>query len=294
MKPLFILWDKVYQKTSDPIDEKWLLWAWEASLRCFKGEFGKNEILRPRLVLVLFHLSLEGSTPEICLKRCTARNPELTDCVVRDGFNSFLTRGTPSSKSAFSVDDVSKPWNMHFRLSALLLSTMSFAEDTELNTCESMIVDAVLLGHHHLICGNSRQTWIDLCQRARADHHDLTIKHMDKFPQAYLKRFVTQCKDASYSAVSTLTFVSPETVLPRIMEQLQADINSTVANVLTKFDLGVWKLTPEGTTYVDGQLLWDEETRRNITTKRAAATKSLTKQRQALVNAQLEEEAKIR
>lgn len=58
--------------------------------------------------------------------------------------------------------------------------------------------------------------------------------------------------DASSSAVGTLAFVSPATVLPRIIDQLRADINPSVVNTLTDADFGVW-LTPEGTTYVDGQ-----------------------------------------
>jgi hypothetical protein len=39
--------------------------------------------------------------------------------------------------------------------------------------------------------------------------------------------------------------------LPRIVDQLRADINPSVVNMLTETDFGVW-LTPEGTTYVDG------------------------------------------
>jgi hypothetical protein len=49
-----------------------------------------------------------------------------------------------------------------------------------------------------------------------------------------------------------LAFVSPATVLPRIVDQLWADINPSVVNALTETDIGIW-LTPEGTTYVDGQ-----------------------------------------
>ena len=45
-KPSFLLWDKVYQKLSDSIDENWLLQAWEASLLYYKSEFVKNENLR--------------------------------------------------------------------------------------------------------------------------------------------------------------------------------------------------------------------------------------------------------
>lgn len=57
---------------------------------------------------------------------------------------------------------------------------------------------------------------------------------------------------ASYRAVSTLAFVAPEVVLPRIVEQLHADINADEINSLTDQDLGIWA-TPEGTAYVDGK-----------------------------------------
>ncbi|KAG6864935.1 hypothetical protein C0991_006286 [Blastosporella zonata] len=317
-KPSFLLWDKVYQKTNDPTDEKWLLHAWVVALMYYKSEFGKNESLRSQLGLVLIHLILDGSTPEIrrevnaVVERCTKVLPELTNKVVRDGLNAFLARGTPVSKS--SDDGSSVPWNKHSRLVALLLSAVSFDEEAEPKVREGVIVETVLIGHHHLICDNSRQTWIDLCQRARADPHDLTTKHLDKLLKLILSGSAADSNfgfaDASYSAVSTLAFVAPEAVLPRVMEQLRADINPTVVNSLTEFDFGVW-LTPEGTTCVDvlaskteakvttkgkdSELAkWDEEIRRNIATKKAAASKSLTKQQQALVNAQLEEEAKVR
>lgn len=55
---------------------------------------------------------------------------------------------------------------------------------------------------------------------------------------------------ASYDAVRTLVFVSPAKVLPRVMEQLLADINAVEINGLSELELGVW-LTPEGTTYID-------------------------------------------
>lgn len=59
--------------------------------------------------------------------------------------------------------------------------------------------------------------------------------------------------NASSSAVGTLAFVSPATVLPRIVDKLRADINPSVINTLTETDFGIW-ITPEGSTYVDGQL----------------------------------------
>ncbi|KAG6896538.1 hypothetical protein C0992_007574 [Termitomyces sp. T32_za158] len=339
-KPSFLLWDKVYQKLSDPMDEKWLLLAWETSLFYFKGDFAKNENLRhvplfdirsnsqlicfPRvqLGLVPIHLSLDGSTPEIrrevnaVIERSTAALPELTNSIIRDGMTSFLARGSPTLKAApsTSTEETSVLWTKHSRLSNLLLSAVSFPEDTKQETRENIVVRAILLSHHHLISGNSRQTWIDLCQRARLDPHELVTNHWDKLFDLILTGSAADAKsgfaDASYNAVSTVAFVAPEKALQRIMNQLREDINPVVVNALTESEFGIW-LTPEGTTYIDvlaskgeGKVSikgkdaelakWDEEIRKNIALKKAAASKTLTKQQQALVNAQLEEEAKVR
>ncbi|KAF8057458.1 armadillo-type protein [Lyophyllum atratum] len=321
-KASFLLWDKVSQKLTDPVDEAWLLKAWEAAFTYFKAEFAKSEVLRSQLGLVSIHLTLEGSAPEVrrevntVVERCTALLPELTNRVVRDGLNTFLSRGMPLSKptTSSSAEETTVPWNKHSRLSVLLLSVVSFPEGTDLKVREDMIVELIILGHHHLVCGNSRQTWIDLCQRARADPYDLTNKHLDKLLKLILGASTVDAKygfaDASCSAASTLVFVAPEPVLPRVMEQLKVDINPAVINSLTELDIGIW-LTPEGTTYTDvladkGETKistkgkdheiakWEEEIRKTLAAKKAAATKTLTKQQQALVTARLEEEAKIR
>ncbi|KAF8063638.1 armadillo-type protein [Lyophyllum atratum] len=321
-KASFLLWDKVSQKLTDPVDEAWLLKAWEAAFTYFKTEFAKSEVLRSQLGLVSIHLTLEGSAPEVrrevntVVERCTALLPELTNRVVRDGLNTFLSRGMPLSKptTSSSAEETTVPWNKHSRLSVLLLSVVSFPEGADLKVREDMIVELIILGHHHLVCGNSRQTWIDLCQRARADPYDLTNKHLDKLLKLILGASTVDAKygfaDASCSAASTLMFVAPEPVLPRVMEQLKVDINPAVINSLTELDIGIW-LTPEGTTYTDvladkGETKistkgkdheiakWEEEIRKTLAAKKAAATKTLTKQQQALVTARLEEEAKIR
>lgn len=100
--------------------------------------------------------------------------------------------------------------------------------------------------------GQSRQTWIELCQKGRADPHDLVGRNVDKLFKLVLEASTTKVfEEASYRAISVLAFVSPEVILPRVVEQLRADINPETINALTDLDLGVWA-TPEGTTFVDG------------------------------------------
>ncbi|KAG5638049.1 hypothetical protein H0H81_002083 [Sphagnurus paluster] len=311
-KPSFLLWDKVYQKITDATDEQCLLRACEVVLFYYQAELGKSELLRTQLGLTLLHITLNGTTPEvrrqvnIVVARCTYKLPELTNRVVRDGLKSFLARGLPQSNTLL--------WNKHAQIATLLLNAVNFSEDVQLEVRENIIVQLVILGHHHLVCANSRQTWIDLCQKARTDPYELTNKNLDKLLRLILEASVTDemygFAGASYSAVSTLAFVAPDAVVPGVMKQLQSDIDPTVLNSLSEVDLGIWK-TPEGTTFVDvlsnkvdtktttkgkdAELAkWDEETRKNIANKKAAASKTLTKQQLALVNAQLQEESKIR
>jgi len=61
----------------------------------------------------------------------------------------------------------------------------------------------------------------------------------------------TDYAEACYQAITTLAFVAPDTVLPRVMEQLQVDLSHDI-NALTDLDIGVWN-TPEGQTFIDGR-----------------------------------------
>jgi len=56
LKPSFLLWDKVYQKTTDIEDEKWLLRAIDVALQFFQNELSKNEPFR----FVLFVLFVQS------------------------------------------------------------------------------------------------------------------------------------------------------------------------------------------------------------------------------------------
>jgi hypothetical protein len=175
-KPSFLLWEKVYQKVTESEDEKWLLRACDAALSFFKSDFSKNEALRyvlyeavitsfltvtihrSQLGLVFVHLALEGSSPAVrrdvhtAIVANTTRQPQLTNRVIRDALNTFLSRGTPTTLKPGAADEEPKPWNKHARLSSLLSGAVSFDDDLELGVREDMIVELVILGHHHLIC----------------------------------------------------------------------------------------------------------------------------------------------
>lgn len=115
-----------------------------------------------------------------------------------------------------------------------------------------------------------------MCQRARLDPHDLvqanlnvilknvtealddqskvrlTLSIISSHIHDVKQLFESELRDAAYNAVSTLVFVNPEDVIPRILDHMCADLDAHEVNALTDVDLGIWR-TPEGTAYVDGK-----------------------------------------
>ncbi|KAL0955554.1 hypothetical protein HGRIS_001793 [Hohenbuehelia grisea] len=323
-KPSFLVWDKVYQKVTEPEDEKWLLRALEVVVTNVPPkvavELAKNELHRSQLGLVFIHVALSSTAPETrkavlaTLERCTAARPHITHGIVRDAFTSFLAKEA-SAAAAASVED-GMAWRHHGRLSALLLSSASFAEDVDEKTRQDAVVGLVITAHHHLVCEPSRQVWIDLCQKARLDPHELVNAQVDALFKHILAASTVPIKqdgfaEASFRALTTLAFVSPEAVVPRAIKQLNVDMDAAVLNSLTELDLGVWN-TPEGTAFIDvlaskksdntqvtkgkdaKMAKWEADVRKSLATKKAVSTGTLSKQDQAAVSAQLEKELAIR
>ena len=152
------------------------------------------------------HLAIDSQFPEIrrsvntYLLQATARAPQLANRLIGDALTSFLSRFHPSSKTASTpADDQVQPWNKQSRLSALLLSVVSFGDDVDISLREKTVVEHIVLAHHCLLCsppsffygfhvyfdscffagGSDRQTWIDLCQKASLDPYELINKYLD-------------------------------------------------------------------------------------------------------------------
>ncbi|KAM6503034.1 hypothetical protein JOM56_003011 [Amanita muscaria] len=161
---------------------------------------------------------------------------------------------------------------------------VSFSDAVEQGIREDVLVQYIDAAFHHLV-----ETF---------DKHGSTcVRKQSGF------------QEASFNAIRTLAFISPETVLPRIYEHLRTDLDPASVNSLTDTDFDIWS-TPEGATFVDvlsnkteartgkgkGSEIakWEEEVKKSLANKKASGAVTLTKQQQALVQAQLEKEAAIR
>ncbi|KAI0077211.1 ARM repeat-containing protein [Panus rudis PR-1116 ss-1] len=321
-KPSFLLWDKVYQKLSGD-DEVWLLRAVERALLHPSTQLDKNPQASTMLGSILLHLTIESTSSVLrrsvlqSITELAASVPSLILNAIASALSSYLTRGGKTATKPGEEESELSDRKAN-RLISLLLASATVGEKVELSARESLLVDVVVLAHHPVLSPKSRLTWIEACQAARVDPHDLVAAKADTIVSKVLDACNVESKDfhpsfleASYRAVTTLAFVAPEIVIPRIVERISADLDPTDVNALTDTDMGIWS-TPEGTTFIDvlankkkdepekkgkgaKDAQWEAEVRQALANKKkAAGAPVLSKQDAALVQAQLEKEAGIR
>ncbi|KAJ7115902.1 ARM repeat-containing protein [Mycena epipterygia] len=248
-----------------------------------------------RLGSALLHLALRPQPATRAAVLDVVRARVDAGLVVRAGLAAYAARNVDASGT-------------EARLAAFLGAGVGSSEET--------VAEVVVLAHHRLINSPGRQTWIDVCQRAGADPREVVVRRLNRIVELILAGAAEDSKtglpDAAYSALTTLVFVAPDVVLPRIVEQLQADIDPSVLNALTEEDLGMWRM-PEGSTFIDvltstkgdaktphkGKdfeiARWEAEVRNALESKKkAGAGVALTKPQQALLHAQLAREAIVR
>ncbi|OJA10082.1 hypothetical protein AZE42_06300 [Rhizopogon vesiculosus] len=281
-RPSFLISNKIYQKLTDAEEEMWLLRAVDLSLFRMKNELDKNEQLRLQIGSVLVHLAIHSQSSESrrmviqTIENAAASLRQLVSLILREALTATLIKDK-SVNSTPVREEAEKPVvDMQRRYAALILCCGNKEAATGEN--DDQLVDFIVLAHHSTISS--------------------TLDPKFGFG------------DASYRAMSSLAFVCPEVVLPKVIDQLRADIDSSTINALSEAEFGIWD-TPEGTTYVDvlssqkaeegpkkGKdadiARWEAELRKSLANKKGAAPAALSKQAQALVQAQLDKEAIVR
>jgi hypothetical protein len=128
--------------------------------------------------------------------------------------------------------------------------------------------------------------------------------------QVYSGDDSSQVYSAAYDAAADLAFVAPETAIPRLVKQLEEDLDAAQLASIGSTEAAIFR-TPEGTAYIDvlaskkqespldktakdyDILKFEAELRAQIAQKKGT-TKKLTVDEQTKINAQLAKESAIR
>ncbi|KAF7728036.1 translational activator of GCN4 [Apophysomyces ossiformis] len=325
-KPSFLLWDRIYTKSVAPEEGLWLVRALTsvflqentASLE----KSGAGYVCSEALIWVItshpVHSVRRAAYEEVsAIARTDATK---LNVFMRKALTQWLLDIERKSKDSTAVtarntenfnEDVAI-----YRLSSVLNTITSFAPELDVDIKEKELVELLIIAHHKYIASpTDRYNWITLIQRANIDPGKLLKNHRQRILELLNNALHARLESemffqASVSAVSTVVFISPETI-EDFMKTVKTNLQPYLMKDIGDLEYNIWK-TPEGETYVDvlkkskkvvenrnrkGQedQKWEEELRAELAKKKGITeVKKLTKEEQAAVNAQLKKESEIR
>ncbi|KAG8955662.1 translational activator of GCN4 [Tulasnella sp. 424] len=328
-KPSFLIWDKVYQKLTDPVDEMWLIRALEVAVRQYRGELKQNEPLRcvgamafanragahvgkTRLLFGAAFIHIATQSVHLESRKELLKTAQASLDVDAGAMHAMIreaaAQGLQSTASVEASDKDTNPSKSRF--TTLLNAISTFPDTVPSDARQDILTQWVIIAHHSLVVISPRQNWVEMTQHARLDPNKLVIEHLDTLLTLILEcSGETQLAEAAYIAAATIAFVAPSVAVDRLVGQIKSDLKQELRG-LGPEDYAIWR-APEGTPYVDvlagktasasqppkkgkNQSIeqWEAELKQSLKAKKAGST--LSKEDRALVDAQLAKESSIR
>ncbi|KAF8317653.1 ARM repeat-containing protein [Clavulina sp. PMI_390] len=316
-KPSFLLWDKVYVKLSTPEEEQWLNRALVCAFLQGQVEIAKNENLRTNFGLAFLNLAVTSKhykTRQAALSSLKTLNrlaPSAIHTTIQSALMTFVSSAKPTVTSA--EESASQPEVTSDRVAPVLLALADFADEYEKPLREKILARWVVLAHHASVAPPSKPLWVDVVRTAALDPRALLGNHLKLVLETVNEGALhPHTSEAALGAATTLMFIDPETMLPKFLQQIRLDLDRSRLGAITATDLSIWK-TEEGVAFIDAFVVlaskkdkgvskgknqdiekWEAQLRKDLAAKKGSTPAALSKQDQALVNAQLRQESEIR
>ncbi|KAL1923463.1 uncharacterized protein VTP21DRAFT_8443 [Calcarisporiella thermophila] len=321
-KPSFLYWEKLYTKLTSDDEGLWLSRALESLLinEDLKSYSNARDAIGYALIYLLvgspFH-STRQATFEM-LHRCNLQKPDRVGEIMRNGLMRWLKEIESMSKDSLpcTVSASLVRQTEAQRLSSVINSITLFSPDADKSLLERILVDIAILAHHPRIATSDSWNWISLIQRAGINPGMLVEVHKEELVQIITTYLESSDKskyfrEAALSLATSLVFISPESIIPMIVDQCCKDLETKQLDGITEQELTIWKgeegvlvvdVLKRGNKYVEdpnrrgyATEKWERELRENIAKKKQQSTTvKLSKEEQAIVDAQLAKESSIR
>ncbi|WWC90100.1 uncharacterized protein L201_005033 [Kwoniella dendrophila CBS 6074] len=322
-KPSFLLNDKVYVKVPAEEDEKWLLRSLESIVGSSATKVNTASA-RVAIGLTFIYLAFESKHKSIrrdtysVISSLVKRNPKQVSRIMREALKVWLKQHDErKAKHKVSSEDdetvTSKSRDIGRLLSAIFVSS----PETEKPILEDLAVDYLVLAHHPEISPEAQTSWIGLTQSLGLDPAAVARDEKDRILKNLWDAAGTPPEDlrlaeAAYHAVTTLAFISPSIYVTEVLEKLRSDLDPLTLDFIGLEERGIWA-TPADQLFVDvlnskkdsgpvdknrknyATEKWEQEIRDSLAKKKSTQVGGkLSKQDQALVNAQVAKEAETR
>lgn len=321
-KPSFLLNPRAYSKVTTQAEMQWLvrsLAAVSSSPKFADAEVAAKIAWAQAFIFAITVPTMPTSLRENAVETLSSvhvKNVASIGRIVIDAVWAWILSSRIQEKESAAV--FAGPGSerlLHMVLKALCPTSAAKEGLGNVSDLESQMINMLILSRPEMVPNAS---WIDLCLKAGIDPGNLVRAHQTECIEQLvhvnadpIQSMVPDVNPAIWGAAADLAFVAPEVMIPRLVEQIQEDMDGARLSKFTATDAAIAR-TPEGTTFVDvlsskskqpafdkntkdyDTLKWEEELRAQLAEKKGQKQKKLTPEEQSKVKAQLAKEADIR
>ncbi|PWN28930.1 ARM repeat-containing protein [Jaminaea rosea] len=317
-KPSFLLWDKVHRKFTAEDEQTWLLRAlhsvWLHRATEMAGDEGARKASAHALIqaaLTSEHTKVRRQAVDV-VKGCAASHPVLIATIVKNGILAWVHEQRQSTAANAVSDEAPAKKNPHAQsLKALLLAASSLRSETTSDVKQEVLSSLLLCSHLPELNDSQHATFASLCMQTQVKASQVVEDHLMPMLQICREGLADSVlQSAALASVTTLAMHAPESVIAELVGDIEASVDGKALRALTEQELGILATAPD-VTFVDVLAetkpanidknrkdakteQWEAELRAELAKKKAAESKTLTKEQKSKVDAQLKVEAEIR
>lgn len=325
-KPSFLLNQRIYGKLSSVDEFMWFIRALASTSQGLATMDSSSAVATAWSQAVIFCICSFSVKPDIrnfgsrTLSQLYTREPAHISAIIISGLWRWHYCVESGDKDSAASIAKTENQNLHMVVKSICLSTAEMAKLTseiDFAVRRQQMISLLVLSRPELI---PRVNWIELCLRIQVDPGELAKTSEDaliqqildstSFHESETSQKSERVKKAAFDAAAELAFVSPDTMIPRIVKLIEADLDPSQLATVGPTEAAIFR-TEEGTAFVDvlasksqtyvpnkntkdyDTLKWEEELRAQLAHKKGQQ-KKLTPEEGAKVKAQLKKEAGIR
>lgn len=321
-KPSFLLHDRVHRKFNSEEEEIWLVRALESLWLRRTGQISKDKAILQASAQTLAHLALASDHTQTrrqtneALKSVATQNPVFASNLVRLAVMTWVQQQHQSSAATTEPTtdgQTAVPKDVGPNMKALLLAGASCSADASTQDKNELLRNLLLCSHLPQLADSRRAFFANLCKRSLADARQVIEQDLENMLQICRDALSDPAlREAALASITSLTIHAPESVIAELVGDVEASFDVPALQAISGQDLGIL-VTPPDQTFVDvlsdGKDAktnvdknrkdakieqWEAELRADLAKKKAAETKSLTKEQRGRVDAQLKVEAQVR
>ncbi|CZT06548.1 probable translation activator GCN1 [Rhynchosporium graminicola] len=325
-KPSFLMNQRIYGKLSIEDDFQWFIRALSSVSPGLSTHEPNSIMATAWSQAIIFCICSSSVQPEFrklgsrTLSQLYTNEPAHISAIMIAGLWRWHHCVETGDKDSAATTAKTEYQNLHLIVKSICLSAAQMSKlgsEVDIAVRRQQMVSLLVLSRPELI---PRVNWIELCLRVQVDPGELARSSGDALMQQILDSTTFSesgasqksegVKRAAFNAAAELAFVSPDTMISRIVELIKDDLNPSQLGAVGPTEAAIFR-TEEGTAFVDvlasksqsyvpnkntkdyDTLKWEEELRSQLAEKKGQQ-KKLTPEEGAKVKAQLKKEASIR